>query len=76
MTVCYSPLSLFPFQCMQVFLVVQVRAQEYDLGDGHYNNTFSEEPFGKERTGRETCMGFDFGLRESLRVLASTTPAC
>lgn len=22
---------------MQVFLVVQVRAQEYDLGDWHYN---------------------------------------
>ena len=30
------PFPSFPFQCMHVFLVVQVRAQEWDLG-GHYN---------------------------------------
>ena len=26
---------------MQVFLVVQVRAQEYDLGDRHYNLVYN-----------------------------------
>ncbi|CAN7006921.1 unnamed protein product [Brassica oleracea var. botrytis] len=40
-------LSNLNYECMQVFLVVKVMSQEYDLGDGHYKRNLSPKWFCK-----------------------------